>query len=421
MSAPRKMRRMRDVAAPEDGLLSSYELYQLQGDVNAALEALTQSNASTYNRKILTFLRAPNDDLLPDGLDLYDGKDTVLGVRKKRRNELVAIYNRALILFTQGNAHEAARLCTEQWTLLHEQTTSTLPKELIEVSSRVAFLLLECLLLFTAGMIDTASADVPPAESILDWLDGLDAERDPQFKFLLHLYKSRVDLAYIIDNKHSDAKIRSSRKELKQAMDVFQHKLRASFGAETGSVVSSNNSEENMSLPYEPQASTPSSIVLQKHNQSGLSLKANSEQLKGNTKKSLILCNEALTAAAEDPSYIAVHENNLAVVYETIGRRHLALHALSKSLRAKSDDISFYSDGTARPDHTLLVLHNTAICALQARHFQSAYECMATAVSRSRIFSERPRCWLRMAEACIGMFAEQTNRTTTFSAVEANG
>ena len=133
---------------------------------------------------------------------------------------------------------------------------------------------------------------------------------------------------------------------------------------------SAGNSNRNIS---EQQPPPPSSVVLQKLNQSALCLKAHLEQLKGNTKKSLILCSEALAATvAEDDkaAYEAMHCNNLAVVYETNNRRHLALHALSKSLRAPSQ--LFRKDGTARADPTLQILSNAAVCALRARKYCSA-------------------------------------------------
>jgi hypothetical protein len=197
----------------------------------------------------------------------------------------------------------------------------------------------------------------------------------------------------------------------------------------------------------------PSSIVLQKLNQSALGVKAHLEQLKGNTKKSLILCSEALAAATAsttleddgtDAAYEQLHFNNLAVVYETNNRRHLALHALAKSLRTTPrrtgtthhhvrDDQQdapplshlFGTDGTIRSDPTLSILHNAAICGLRARNYVSAYECMVTCMVRSHIFYHRPRCWLRLSEACIGIFAELKQQHGTrdhmFSTVEVDG
>ena len=145
----------------------------------------------------------------------------------------------------------------------------------------------------------------------------------------------------------------------------------------------------------------------------------------GNTKKSLILLQEAQTAY-HDQAYEPVHANNLAVVYGTSGKRHLALHTAAKALRAPNGAI-FRSDGTARSVHTFAILHNSAIYALQGRNYRSAYECLATCVQRSPVYFHRPRCWLRMAEACIGLHAEMRRNTSknpgrcAFSAVAVDG
>jgi Tfp pilus assembly protein PilF len=269
---------------------------------------------------------------------------------------------------------------------------------------------------------------------------------------LLPLYKSRLVLAEVHAGKPIDANVRAARKEMKTAMEVFQNKLRPAFGGpgEAASVVSSANSEENMSsaglsmrlIEVSSTATTTTttspppptgSVLLQKLNRSALCLKAHLEQLKGNTKKSLILCGEAQTATAgHDPDYEAIHYNNLAVVYETTDRRHLALHALAKSIRADprnnninnnndDDDTQaqqqqpkqltigdlFHADGTARPDPTVSILHNAALCALRAQNFESAYECLATCIAHSEVFRNHPFCWIRLAEACIGIYSQQ--------------
>jgi tetratricopeptide (TPR) repeat protein len=390
--------------------------------------------------------------------------------RKQRRNELIMAHNRALVAFAKGRRAEAEEACAA--VLREEIVVPTAkkngagigkpPDEYATVASRIAFLWLECHLACSVGQTTTAASggaaasartdgkgpQPPPTklESVVNWLEAFDSERDPQLKFLLNLYRSRIDLAALnCDGRHDDARIRSARKELKQAMDVFQHRLRPAYGADSsaGSVVSSANSEENTcnsasvtaataaatataaaAPAVESQQAAPGSVVLQRHNQSALSLKANSEQLKGNTKKSLILCGEAHAAVAssnsgggsggeDDASYEVLHENNLAIIYETIGKRHLALHALTKALRASAaaeTAPAFFPDGTARPDPTLAVLHNASMCALQARNYRMAYRCMAICVARSDVFRARPRCWLRLAEACVGIFADQRQR-----------
>jgi hypothetical protein len=49
---------------------------------------------------------------------------------------------------------------------------------------------------------------------------------------------------------------------------------------------------------------------------------------------------------------------------------------------------------------------------------------MATCVSRSSTFDQSPKCWLRMAEACLGVYHSHhasPNSLKKFSAVEING
>jgi hypothetical protein len=83
----------------------------------------------------------------------------------------------------------------------------------------------------------------------------------------------------------------------------------------------------------------------------------------------------------------------------------------------------FYSDGTVRPNVALSIIHNSAICAMRARNFIAAYECMATCVSKSESFYNRPASWLRMAEACIGVwsFNLQHNARRTFRSTFVDG
>ncbi|KAI2512225.1 hypothetical protein MHU86_2101 [Fragilaria crotonensis] len=126
--------------------------------------------------------------------------------------------------------------------------------------------------------------------------------------------------------------------------------------------------------------------LLQAHLQSALNLKAHLELLKGNTNKSLLLCAEA-NASHSDPSYESISANNLAFIYGTNRKRHLALHSAAKALRAPSGGI-FRSDGTARCDSTCGVLANAALCALQGRRYEAAYECMATCVLSSTTYDE---------------------------------
>ena len=81
---------------------------------------------------------------------------------------------------------------------------------------------------------------------------------DPQLKFLLNLYKSRIDFFELtrtaITRDHDsdaadsirDKHMRSARKELKQAMDIFQNKLRPSSSASAASTTGGTNNNSNI-------------------------------------------------------------------------------------------------------------------------------------------------------------------------------
>lgn len=461
--------------------------------------------ALEYNQVLLNYIAPPRQqqddaaeqpsrasDLFLTDLERFSDRRLAAAVvssssptREKPNGAWIVAYNRALTLYAAGDLRAAAVIV---WKWLQEylgtnnnnNSLLTVPKssQVHWVASRLGCLLLECLLQVSAGDTSSSSCTTTPVprsgllflgiphppvvDQVLSWLELFDTQTDIQLRFQLALYRSRWDVAQLdAAGKHVDSKVRLARKELKTAMDVLTHKLRPQFdGAgnttDTGSVVSSANSEENNAStivspgqqvvvdPQPPSQQQQSSIVLQKHNQAALNLKANLEQLKGNTKKSLILCSEALAAAAasthpqdDASSYTVVHANNLGIVYETMNKRHLALHSLGKALTASNalqqqssssgnnghERRLFSPDGTAQPDPTWLVLYNAAICSLLARNWLAAYECMACCVTGSAIFYHRPRCWLRMAEACLGVYSglKQANKTKKFKSVEVNG
>ncbi|GAX22260.1 CCR4-NOT transcription complex subunit 10 [Fistulifera solaris] len=462
----RRMRRTREVTTSgeeEDSssLSSGYDLYRIQGNTKAAWRAFRKNAKEEqeeddrnktileYNLLLLGYLNDSqhnSDSLLKqlDELETLLSRSDSSPETIQKQHHYVVVYNRALVHFASGDAEQT----------IH--STNGVVREIIQnkvkpednhipILAHIAFLLLEALLATAMGRhygFQHEMYDCPHPDKILGWLDTLDIdEQDAPIKFMLTLYKGRVDLAHLDETgKHMDSKVRSARKELKTAMEVYQHKLRQCFGADTASVVSSANSEGNSSTNFHLSSSSghdyqqhqrPSSTILQKYGQSALNLKAHLEQLKGNTKKALILCSEAQVSAKEDESYDAIHENNHAVLYGTNGKCHLALHAMSKALRATKDpkDIAtlpiFHNDGTVCRDNTPEILHNTAICALQAKKYLSAYECMVACITRSYHFRSRPRCWLRIAEACIGIFSElneQHQRTApSFTSVVEQG
>ena len=502
----------------------------------AALATTTTTNSTSTNENSLL------DESLEDArkvvLNSYSTSNQLPPKRRKIIEEWILAYNRGLVLLSKCKVEESIR---ESWAYLQPIIVTKEPSSSgssssqqqqqppLELACRMGFLILEGMLTLYPTRIHGRSAvtsnihnydegssfDLGLLDEVLSWLtenventkapqpttasdnnnnnnnnnqDGNNTalSPDPQLKFLLSLYNSRVDFFERTtgDSTTRDKHMRSARKELKQAMEIFQHKLRpsssqsASSGGGNNDAISlasvssyseevaaataghnnnnnnnssssNNNNNDASSVGKQGNSPTPGttsssstplpqpvvstsafnnsnrnlSRILQGQNQVALNLKANSEQLKGNVKKSLILCGEAQsfnnhtsvnptssgTSSCNSSYYDAIHQNNLGIVYETSGKSHLALHAFSKAVRSanscsnsNNNAARFESDGTARPDVTLHVLNNAAVCALKSRNYVAAYECYAIGLATSNSWRKRPRTWLRLSEACIG-------------------
>lgn len=221
-----------------------------------------------------------------------------------------------------------------------------------------------------------------------------------ELKFRLHLYKSRI---LFLQENTSDIQ-RQSKKEMKSAMEIFQHKIRRS----------------NTSIQEQQQKDGSFSRYEDKLHQIALYLKANSEHLKGNAKKALKLCVEAEHQSPDSvqPTAItAVHFNNLGILHQSIGKSHIALHYFSRALgvlcqighqQQQYNQQSYYPSEEENKycyfsPLTLDILYNASLCAFQAKQWMNSYECMAKCVvSSPNLYAKRPKCWLLMAEACIG-------------------
>jgi hypothetical protein len=532
--------------------LSGYDWYFVRGDAGSAYSTFSSQSeessnyATQYNRLLLAEMipstsgasRKSIETVMKELTEL----ETLMIASKKQQSttrfiesvmldEYYFAYNTALMHYGLSNLPLCLQICAQKLIPLlqsYVSTKSTTEMDYDMVICHVAFLFLECVLAFGVGrnnglndLIVTKLKDYldsngisfcPTIEIIIEWLDELVKLEcmEPQIKFLIPLYKSRISLAEFdpITKLRIENSTRAARKDMKTAMEIFHNKLRPSYVTnhnntnETDSVASSTNSFDEFSTnqsqqklhsvenePSPPTTSTlatlPSGTPIQKLNQHALSVKAHLEQLKGNTKKSLILCSEALTATTggytmssdtpiDDTSsssvtstcswYDAIHANNLAVIYATNGRKHLALHAMAKALRANArhdtfnpdsssfnDDTDdrhdndhlaklnfsnlFFDDGTVRHDVTLSLLYNAAMCGLRARNFISAYECMVTCMivqprtKNSSIFNHRTRCFLHLSEACIGIHSQildkhstaDTHNNPLFSSIEVDG
>ena len=325
---------------------------------------------------------------------------------------------------------------------------------------------------------------------------------EDELNFRMSVYKSRILLAKQSSNNNANADkmTRMARKELKGAMETYNHKLvpRAAGGggagggggkdgqsvaagsvgsggdasggpldtsthglddvdaagaASTGGVgVGGGNNAVGTTIPHVQRR-------LEAQNQYALSLKAHLECLKDNGKKAVKLTAEARHAgerrrvrpgtgggaggggtgaasddaigeggrAGENADAIAIddahHLNNLALLHQTEGKNHAALHYYSRALNSlegisspsstststtgtggSTTTLSFESDGTALPNPLPSILHNAAICAFAVRNYVTSYECMARAVRLDpATYGSRARCYLRMAEACLGV------------------
>ena len=105
--------------------------------------------------------------------------------------------------------------------------------------------------------------------------------------------------------------------------------------------------------------------------------------------------------------------STMPTISTDLGKNHAALHYYSRALGSlegisppstTGTTISFESDGTALPNPLPSILHNAAICAFAVRNYVTSYECMARAVRLDpAAYGSRARCYLRMAEACLGV------------------
>jgi hypothetical protein len=198
---------------------------------------------------------------------------------------------------------------------------------------------------------------------------------------------------------------------------------------------------------------------LQSQHELVLYLKANLEYLRGNTSKSLKLCAEARSVRKnvhsvrdndkdleracnngppQDNRHLndttewerqdattspfpdsetrrksdygdAIYYNNLALLHQSAGKMYLALqyysYALSYMQKARDglSQRSCWSNGVVCPDLTSEILSNKSHCAFHTQEFHTAYTCMAQCVKLSPfVFGKRARCWLRLAQSCIG-------------------
>ena len=201
-------------------------------------------------------------------------------------------------------------------------------------------------------------------------------------EFRIHLYRCRV-LAL------QRNQMRGCRREIKNAMELFQHNLRPMLEG-------AKNLGEEVLLK---------GISLESSNQLALNLKAALENIKSNYKKALKLLSSA--NLRETDTYIG--QNNVACIYFRMGKYAAAClfyHEATQLLLRQMNDRFVCSDSNLTLHHSYAadVVYNHALSLL---HANEPAEALRLFTSLSSSYMEmRLTLWLRMAECCIAMHSQ---------------
>ena len=453
-------------------------LYEARGEPALALNAYNELNSGDdsslsrrHNIALLAYLADTRQSTEQDYLSTLKQLYTKKG--EPSLHQHVLAYNLALDSFFNNDFDQA-----ENFILTLYQNFSDIKGDDLryirygDIKCKIAFLLIDCIL---------AVFEVDIVHNILDWVEtyintransAVDDSNDgssftkesvTELKFRWHCYKARyLFLDAKLDQTKFDANTRAARKELKNAMEIYHHKLSAKKGnsdsiEDSASVqdsvapsiestgmsndnnhdgaVISNGITHGISASYAYDTRTPfESKRSDAQNQHALYLKANLEYLKDHTTKSLKLCSEvhniidrekdrnlgsaSSSSSREDMTDVqyAIYNNNVALVHHAAGQVFLAMHYYSHAMsyldraEKQSDCIkvggfNIDRDGTMRQISVTQVLYNAAICAKQSGNYLSACECMSRYIAlSSEVDARHPFPWLHLGESCIGKF-----------------
>ena len=258
-----------------------------------------------------------DDDISLLDESLEDARTVVRNSHSLRNKSAIAedwvlAYNRGLVLLSTGKVEESIR---EAWSylkpIIHPETSSEKQQPPpVELSCRMGFLILEGMLTLyptrmhgntsttnDANYEQTSTFDLRLLDKVLAWLtENVELTKaqpiaaandnhqdsnaaaaakggpDPQLKFLLSLYESRVNFfeRTTTDVATRDKHMRSARKELKQAMEIFQHKLRPERDG-TSSLASLSSFSEDITTTDGKQSPVPSRATSPPPSSGGLS------------------------------------------------------------------------------------------------------------------------------------------------------
>lgn len=253
-----------------------------------------------------------------------------------------------------------------------------------------------------------------------------------EFTFRLHLYKAKVRLL--------QGEVKSSKKELKSALEIFQRELRPTpdIGASSSGAAGADSDDEETTATTSTttvgntlmgggDATLPPAGVA---NVAALFLKANLEYLRQNYRKALKLL--ASCQRGEGGAMGALYLNDMGCLHSKTGLHAVALQYFQRALASFEQDGSngghegsssnsssasstslvpggrpLEADGRVLPHALCEVVYNAGLQLLLMGRPSQAFRCFENA---SLIFYNRPRVWLRLAECCVQHHREEERR-----------
>ena len=459
-------------------------LYEARGESNAALDAYNLLNetssenlARQHNLTLLTYLA----DTRKTTEQAYLTALKDLHLRKERNgvddgdltlHQLVLSYNLALHSFFSREFEATEKIIYPIFQIIQNNKGDLKNIRHGDIKCKIAFLTVDCMLeVYDVELVNeilswVENYMIARSESTINDTNGVDChasfneESESELKFRLYCYRARyLFVSAQRDRTTYDVNTKKARKELKNAMEIYNHKLSGkksnadSVGDGTGSVQESvavsvnsgtgtgngNGISDDRHRPNNNNVTVISNGIGNGHDmdiiddnrspferktsdvqyQHALYLKARLEYLKGNMKKSLKLCSEAQNTVDRNPGnemssiHHAMFNSNVAIVHQTSGQLFLAMHyfahaiehienALNESECIKENNINVNSDGTIKQMSVKHVLYNAATCAQECGNYTASIECMFRYLDMTKDAATHPFPWFHLAESCIG-------------------
>lgn len=233
--------------------------------------------------------------------------------------------------------------------------------------------------------LETAVYRAPEADSQSS-THGL--KRDyAEFKFRLQLYKSSIR---VLENN-----IKQSRKEVKSALEIFQHELKKA--------VSEIGLNLGFGLSSQTEAAKNQDIANSTFNTTALCLKANLEYLKNNHRKSIKLLQSSLRLCLDRYVFF----NNMACIHHSLKQTQTALLYLSRASEACHAE----QQNVATRGVMTSLWFNLGLQFLSAEQPQAAFKCLKKA---SVTMLNQPKVWLCLSQCvsmAVGAMISETQQT----------